>query len=145
MAARDRIRVFLDSNVIFSGLYSGQGPPGAVLEQAVEGRFSMIVSRQVLDEVVRTVSGRLPEALPSLRELLVNMPLEVCGDPDPSAVEAWSQLVGADDAPIAAAASAAEVDFLVSGDSHFLEAAAAAERKGLRIVSPTAFIAQIQT
>jgi predicted nucleic acid-binding protein len=141
MAEKTNVRVFLDSNVIFSGLYSGGGPPGAVLEQAVEGRFSMVISRQVLDEVVRTIAAKLPAALPVLQELLVNMPLEVCDDPDASAVEVWSKVVGAGDAPIAAAASAAEVDFLVSGDSHFLKAGAAAKKKGLRIVSPSAFVA----
>ena len=141
MAGKAKTRAFLDSNVIFSGLYSGKGPPGAVLEQAVEGRFSMVTSRQVLYEVVRTISGKLPGALSSLQTLLLNMPLEVCEDPDPSVVEAWSKIVGADDAPIAAAASIAEVDFLVSGDSHFLKAMAAAEKRGLRIVSPSEFLA----
>ena len=141
MAEKDKTRVFLDSNVILSGLYSGDGPPGAILEQAVEGGFVPVISRQVLDEVVRTIAAKLPAALPVLHTLLLSMPLEVCDDPDPSAVKAWAKITGADDAPIAAAASAAEVDFLVSGDSHFLAARDAAAKKGLRIVSPSGFAA----
>jgi len=140
MVGKDKTRVFLDSNVIFSGLYSGNGPPGAILERAVEGDFTLVLSRQVLDEVVRTFAAKLPAALPALNTLLLSMPLEVCEDPVPSAVKAWTKITGADDAPIAAAASAAEVDFLISGDSHFLEAAAAAAKKGLRIVSPSDFM-----
>lgn len=140
MAEGAKTRVFLDSNVIFSGLYSGEGPPGDVLEQAVEGRFSKVISRQILDEVVRTVAMKLPAALPALHTLLLGVALEVCGDPDPTAVAAWAKITGADDAPIAAAAAIAEVDFFVSGDSHFLKAAAAAEKKGLRIISPADFL-----
>jgi len=140
MAEKARTRVFVDSNVIFSGLYSGKGPPGAVLERAVEGRFTMVISRQVLDEVVRVIAVKLQDALPALRVLLLNMPLEVCEDPDAPLVEAWAKIVGADDAPIAAAASAAEVDLLVSGDNHFLKVRAAAEKKGLRIISPSEFL-----
>lgn len=143
MAGKAELRAFVDSNVIFSGLYSGDGPPGAVLELAVEGSFSMVVSRQVLDEVVRTVAAKLPAALPSLRTLLLNMPLEVCEDPEPPLVEAWSKVVGADDAPIAAAARAAEVDLLVSGDGHFLKAAASARKRGLKIISPSDFLAHL--
>ncbi len=138
---RAKLRAFVDSNVIFSGLYSGQGPPGEVLERAVEGGFFMVISRQVMDEVVRTIHDKLPAALPSLYALLSGMRLEVCGDPDPALVEAWAEVVGVDDAPIAAAAVAAGVDLFVSGDSHFLNAATAAEKRGLRIVSPSAFLA----
>jgi putative PIN family toxin of toxin-antitoxin system len=141
MTEKAKPRVFLDSNVIFSGLYSREGPPGAVLEQAVEGRFSAVISRQVLDEVVRTIAAKLPVALPSLQTLLLNMPLEVCEDPNLRVMEEWSKIVGADDAPIAAAARAAGVDVLVSGDGHFLKAGAAAEKRGLRIVSPSEFLA----
>ena len=140
MAGKAEVRAFVDSNVIFSGLHSGQGAPAAMLEQAVEGKFTMVISRQVLDEVVRTLAAKLPAALPALHTLFSNMPLEVCEDPAPSLVEEWSGVVGADDAPIAAAASAAEVDLLVSGDSHFLKAAKEALKKGLRIVSPAGFI-----
>ncbi|NPV60803.1 MAG: PIN domain-containing protein [Actinobacteria bacterium] len=134
-----KIRAFLDSNVIFSGLRSDDGPPGAVIERAAGGGFSPVVSRQVLEEVVRVVAAKLPDGLPSLHALLLNMPLEVCEDPDPEAVAAWVRIVGKDDAPIAAAASAAEVDCLVSGDGHFLKARDAAAKKGLRIVSPSEF------
>jgi predicted nucleic acid-binding protein len=144
MAVKAKLRVFVDSNVIFYGLYSAKGPPGIVLEQAAEGRFTMVISRQVLDEVVRTILNKLPGALPSLQALFLNMPLEVCEDPDALLVEAWSKIMGMDDAPIAAAASAAEVDLLVSGDNHFLKAGAAAEKRGLRIVLPSAFLADFR-
>jgi len=132
----DKLRAFLDSNVIFSGLYSGGGAPGLVLQRAAEGRFMTVLSRQVLDEVVSTIAEKLPGVMHALHAFLENIPLEVCPDLDHRSIEEWAGIVGEDDAPIAAAACAAEVDFLVSGDGHFLKARTASAEKGLRIVSP---------
>jgi predicted nucleic acid-binding protein len=140
MAGKAKPRVFLDSNVVFAGLYSGEGAPGAILEHGAEGKFSLVISRQVLDELVRTIAAKLPGALPALHTFLLSTPLEVCEEPAPRDVKTWSQLVGEDDAPIAAAAAIAEVDFLVSGDRHLLKAEAAARKRGLRIISPSAFL-----
>ncbi|MBC7248603.1 MAG: PIN domain-containing protein [Actinobacteria bacterium] len=134
------VRAFLDSNVFFSGFYSRKGAPGKILEEAAGGSFRVVVSRQVLDEVVRTLAEKLPGALPFLNAFLVNIPLEVCTDPGPGEVGAWEKVVGRDDAPIAAAAHAADVDLLVSGDRHFLEARSRAAGKGLRITSPAGFL-----
>lgn len=142
--AREKPRAFLDSNVFFSGLYSREGAPGRILEAAADGRFSPIVSRQVLDELVRVIGQKLPEALPLLREYLENLSLEVCADPSPAEVEKWVNVVGGYDAPIAAAAREAEADFLVSGDSHFLKAVDRARARGLLIVSPADFLHAIR-
>jgi len=54
-----------------------------MLEHFIEGRLRMVVSQQVLDEVIRATKAKLPEALPALRNLLVNAPPEVWKDPAP--------------------------------------------------------------
>ena len=56
-------RVFLDSNVLFSGFHSPTGPPGIILRCFVEGKLVVVVSKQILQEVVRTLRKKLPEAL----------------------------------------------------------------------------------
>jgi len=66
-----RPRVFLDSNVLFSGLHSARGAPGIILDHFAKGAVIMVVSPLVLEEVVRTIKSKLPEALPSLYTLLV--------------------------------------------------------------------------
>jgi predicted nucleic acid-binding protein len=55
-------RVFLDSNVIFSGLYSPKGAPGIIPEHFIKGDISVVVSQQVLEEIIRTVKEKLPDA-----------------------------------------------------------------------------------
>ncbi|MDI6873296.1 PIN domain-containing protein [Candidatus Solincola sp.] len=139
-AERGKSRAFLEGNVFFSGLHSRDEAPGRILEAAAAGKFRPVVSRQVPDGVVRVIGQKLPEALPLLREYLENVPLEVCMDLHPAEVEEWVDVVGGDDAPIAAAAREAEVDFLVSGDRHFLEAKSRAGKRGLSILSPSDFL-----
>ncbi len=79
--ARAKIRAFLDTNVIFSGLYSAKGAPEAIIDYYAQGYFTTVVSRQMLDELIGTLKDKLPEALPTLRSLLVNMSPEVVADP----------------------------------------------------------------
>ena len=55
-----KLRVFLDSNVIFSGIYSSKGAPAVILESFIEGRLMVVVSQQVMDEVIRTIKNMRP-------------------------------------------------------------------------------------
>lgn len=135
-----KLRVFLDSNVIFLGIYSSRGAPAVILERFVEGRLMIVVSQQVLDEVIRTIKEKLPGALPALRKLLVNAPSEIRKDPIPEEVKRWSGLLDIGDAAILAAAVAAQPDYFVTGDRRFVENPEIAEKAGLQIVTPAQFI-----
>ncbi|MBN1191077.1 MAG: putative toxin-antitoxin system toxin component, PIN family [Dehalococcoidales bacterium] len=137
---KPELRVFLDTNVIFSGLYSSQGAPGAILKYFVEGRISLVVSQQVLEEVIRTIKEKLPEALPALKRLLVNAPPEVGADPSSEAIQHWTKELHSANAAILAAAIAAKPDYFVTGDNHFLENQAIKKNAGLNIVTPTQFL-----
>ncbi|MDD4984944.1 MAG: putative toxin-antitoxin system toxin component, PIN family [Dehalococcoidales bacterium] len=137
---KPKLRVFLDTNVIFSGLYSSQGAPGAILKYFVEGRISIVVSQQVLEEVIRTIKEKLPEALPALKRLLVNAPPEVGADPSPEAIQRWAREIHPADAAILAAAITAKADYFITGDNHFLENQAIKEKAGLNIVTPSQFM-----
>ena len=133
-------RVFLDSNVIFSGLYSSRGAPAVILERFVDGSLMIVVSQQVLDEVIRTIKEKLPEAISALRKLLVNTPPEIWKDPAPEEVKRCSGLLDVGDAAILAAAIAAQPDYFVTGDRHFTENPEIAEKAGVYIVTPAQFI-----
>ncbi|MDD5701330.1 MAG: putative toxin-antitoxin system toxin component, PIN family [Dehalococcoidales bacterium] len=133
-------RVFLDTNVIFSGIYSSQGAPGAILKHFVEGRISVVVSQQVLEEVIRTIKEKLPEALPALKRLLVNAPPEVGAAPSPEAIQRWTNEIHPDDAIILSTAIAVKPDYFITGDSHFLENQTIRDRAGLDIMTPAQFL-----
>lgn len=140
MTPKPKPRVFLDSNVIFSGLYSPQGAPGIILEHFIEGVISVVVSQQALEEVIRTIKEKLPEALPALKKLLVSSPPEVGAAPTPEEVKHQAKKLHLADAAILAAAAAAQPDYFVTGDKHFLENPGIAQDTGLHIVTTSQFL-----
>lgn len=133
-------RVFLDSNVIFSGLHSPGGAPGAVLKLMLDRKIKVVISRQILEEVVRTFKKKLPGALPALSRFFLNSPLEVVGDPSPDEVLRWTETLKEGDASIFAAAVVANPDFFVTGDRHFLDNPQLKRKSRLVICSPAQFL-----
>lgn len=140
MPPEPRLRVFLDSNVIFSALYSSQGPAGIILEHFINGKLTVVISQQVLDEVIQALKEKLPEALPAFRKLLISRPPEIIKNQSPAEVTTWVTIIHPEDAAILAAAIAAQPDYLVTGDKHFLQKPDIARKAGLRIVTPAQFL-----
>ncbi|MBI2917819.1 MAG: putative toxin-antitoxin system toxin component, PIN family [Chloroflexi bacterium] len=140
MAAKPRPRVFLDSNVIFSGLNSPAGPPGKILQLFTDSELTVVVSQYVVDEVVRNVNEKLPWAIPELRAILDSTESEMIESMLPAEVAHWRPYLRLGDATILAAAMAARPDYFVTGDRHFLDNPTLARESGLRIVSPAQFV-----
>jgi putative PIN family toxin of toxin-antitoxin system len=133
-------RVFLDANVIFSGLYSSHGTPGTILKYLVEGRIKAVISQQVLEEVIRNIKEKLPEALPVLKGLLENVPLEIVADPSLEEISCWVNLIHPADAAILAAAIVAKPDYFLTGDNHFLGNPELINKSTLKIVTTANFL-----
>ena len=134
------LRVFLDTNVIFSALYSTRGAPGRVLEYCIEGRCHIVISCQVLDELIRTIKMKFPRVLPALKKLLESIPLEITADPTPEEIHRWIKQIQPADAAILAAAMTAKVDYFVTGDNHFLSNSSLINKAGLNIITPAQLV-----
>ncbi len=91
---------------------------------------------------MRTINEKLPAALPALRKLLINTPPEIVKDPTPKETTYWTKVIDAEDAPILAAAVAAQPDYLITGDKHFFDNPGISEKSGLHIVTPADFLEQ---
>jgi len=137
------IRVVLDANVLISGLISGNGIPGEILDAWMKGRFQLFVSPQIMKEVRRVllyprIAERLETGdaellikhLGSLAKLVTGSePLNVLIR-DPS------------DNIYLSCAVEAKCNFLVTGNlNHFEEAGL--EFMGVRIVNPRQFFESI--
>ncbi len=140
MSPRSKPRAFLDSNVIFSGLYSSRGAPAIILEHFIRGKISVVISQQVLEEVIRTVKEKIPDTLPALRRLLISSSLEVVTDPESGEIERLTSSLSIGDAAIIGTAIAAKPDYFVTGDNHFLRNTGLFEGTGLHIVTPAQFL-----
>lgn len=144
MPQKNRLRVFLDSNVIFSGLYHSGGTLGLILKHCVEGKFTAVICPLVLEEVIRTIKGKLPASVQDLRRLTVSIPWEMVKDPSPQRVAEWSGVIHIEDAVILAAAVDSKLDVLVTGDKDFFSNTDIAGKSGLRIATPARFLKMLE-
>jgi putative PIN family toxin of toxin-antitoxin system len=144
MVLRAKLRIFLDTNVIFSGFYSDRGVPAAILGHHIRGDIRMVVSQQVLDEVIQILKEKFPNGLPTLKRLLLNASPEIVSDPRPEQIRRWIKELSVGDAAILAAAIQANPDYFVTGDKHFLKNPGLAEKARLQIIPPSGMVRIIE-
>jgi putative PIN family toxin of toxin-antitoxin system len=129
------IRIVLDTNVLISALLFG-GNPQTVLEKAIMGQISLVLSREILNEFEDVLCGKKFAYHPEIARNIVRE------------LEAVSELVfptrkisavKADpyDNLILECAVKAGVDYVVSGDNHLLELR---RFEGILILSPAEFL-----
>jgi uncharacterized protein len=113
------VRLFLDANILFSAAYRDASPALLLFALAAAGRCQVVTSAFAWDEAQRNIALKCPQRLATLEALAGQ--LEYAPVPDTSAIADAAQRGLPDkDAPILAAADAAEVDILVTGDrTHF--------------------------
>lgn len=138
--APDNPRVFLDTNVILSGLYSAKGAPNVILSAFIRDEITVVISRQVLEELVRNVNLKLPSVLPALKAMLVNAPPEITADPSLEEINQWDGKLALGDAAVLAAAVSAKVDYFITGDNHFLASHDVRKKAGIDIITPAQFL-----
>jgi len=93
--ASARPRPLVDTNVLFSGLYRSGSAAGTILQRHAEGRLSIVISHQVLEELVGAVRAKKPDLLPLLQTFLVNAPPELAADPQPAEVGRMESFINA--------------------------------------------------
>lgn len=134
------MRAVLDPNVLIAALISPKGSPARVLLAWRSGRFELLVSTLVLDELERAL------AYPKLRRrvssddakaALAWLRQDATIRPDPSGEPPVHAVDPGDDYLIALAA--AEKALLVSGDDHLLRLAGS-----IPVQTPAAFLANLE-
>ena len=110
------MKVFLDSNVLFSAAL-GSEPFQLLWEVAHAGKVQLVTSAFCHTEAIDNLQHKRPDALPRYTKLMAI----VSEVPEGQARLEWArELVPNKDAPVLAAAVAAGVDVLVTGDlKHF--------------------------
>lgn len=124
-AAGPGVRLFLDANIIVSGI-AFSGAESDLLLLAEQGVYEAVTSEYVMAQVERVLLGKLRLSEPLVRTAMAALPVRVVGEPEAGLVEqAETVLRDPTDAPVLAAALNADVDGLVTGDRdlHDLEGA----------------------
>jgi putative PIN family toxin of toxin-antitoxin system len=141
------VRVVLDNNILVSALLSPLGAPAQILAAYRAGRFGLVTSEAVLDELAEVLGrakfrdrGITPTQAAALLDILrrgaerveIAGTLQVCRDPkDDKFVE--TALIG-------------QVDVLVTGDKHLHEAPVVAQLTAaeIEVVRPADFVRALQ-
>jgi len=137
------LRVVFDSNVIVSAILSKKSTPGRILEMAIQGKFLLVMSPYIWDEMERAFQYQRivkvlkqkdipPAEIKAFLSILKDISLTVAGS---VAVEAVKD--DPLDNPIVACAVEGEADFIVSGDHHLTDLGA---YRHIRIVNPAIFL-----
>jgi putative PIN family toxin of toxin-antitoxin system len=117
MPAR-KLRVFLDSNVFISGLFSEKGAPRLILDILSLGLppLTAVTGAYNIAEVERNLRAKLPEALPVFRSILSALKMKIIPIPSARDLEPWTGTTADKDLPVLVSAIQAKADVLVTGD-----------------------------
>jgi len=142
---RKVVRVFLDSNVILSGLLSERGAPRILLDLlSLKLAFLMgSTGRYNLIEIERNLKKKMPALFPLFKNYLPKLNLKVIPLPRPEDVRGFSGKIAEKDAPVLVSAIQSKADFLVTGDKQHFGKMKGIGEYPLQIVTPSEFIDSI--
>jgi predicted nucleic acid-binding protein len=140
--AKRIVRVFLDSNVILSGLLSDKGAPRIILDLLSLGLPFLIGStgRYNLIEIERNLGKKMPDIFSVYRRYLPMLNLRIIPLPRPEEIRDFSWHITGKDVPVLVSAIKSKSDFLVTGDKQHFEKLKAQGKYSFRIVTPSEFL-----
>jgi len=140
--ARRRFKVFLDSNVIISGLFSDKGAPRIILDLLCLG-FPFLIGatgQYNLTEIKRNITKKMPEVFPLYKEYLPKLNFEIVPLPPSKDIRRLFGQVSDKDMPVLASAIMWDTDFLVTGDKKDFAKLKSGNKYHFRILSPSEFL-----
>ena len=139
------VRVFLDSNVILSGLLSERGAPRIILDLlslrlpfliGLTGRYNLI-------EIERNLKNKMPSLLFLYKAYLPKLNLKVIPLPRPEDIRDFSGQIAEKDIPVLISAIRSKADFLVTGDKQHFGKMKELDKYPFHVVTPSEFIDSI--
>lgn len=138
-------KVFLDTNVIISGLLTEDGYPRIILDllslnlpslKGVTGEFNIL-------ELKRNIKKKFPALGKPFMEALDRLNLEIVRFPGVKEVGRLKEVIVFKDAPVLASAMGSGCAYLITGDKHFRTSKVKKATSPLKIVSPAEFVEKV--
>jgi uncharacterized protein len=139
------VRVFLDSNVILSGLLSERGAPRIILD-LLSLRLPFLIGstgRYNLIEIERNLKNKMPGLLSLYKSYLPKLNLKVIPLPRPEDVRDFSGQITEKDIPVLIPAIRSKADFLVTGDKQHFGKMKELDKYPFHVLTPSEFIDSI--
>jgi putative PIN family toxin of toxin-antitoxin system len=134
-----RIRAVVDTNVLVSGLMSESGPPSEIVDAWLEGRYTLITSPYMVEELVHVLSyPRIRDRLRLERDELQAIVIALLAQAEVTPGQLPLADVTRDPRDDAVVACAIEggAEVIVSGDQDLL---ALGTYRGIEVVTPRRF------
>lgn len=143
--AKKASRIFLDSNVVLSGLFSERGAPRIILDiLSLKLPFIVGVTGQYnLLEIERNIARKLPAALPLYKVYYKKMNLEIIPVPSDEEMKRFAGAIARKDIPVLVSAVKGKADFLVTGDKKDFERLKIKSDFDFKIVGPSEFVEDV--
>ena len=117
-----RKRIMLDTNILFSAMYSFDGKPFAAFSKASEMPYRLVLCDQIVDELRRNFNRKFPSKISVVERFLSIAQYDlITVTSEDEAVSDEEGIRDVSDRPILRAARKARVDVFVTGDKDFLE------------------------
>jgi uncharacterized protein len=139
------VRVFLDSNVILSGLLSERGAPRIILDLlslrlpfliGLTGRYNLI-------EIERNLKKKMPSLLSLYKAYLPKLNLKVIALPRPEDIRDFSGQIAEKDIPVLISAIRSKADFLLTGDKQHFGKMKELDKYPFHVVTPSEILDSI--
>jgi putative PIN family toxin of toxin-antitoxin system len=140
--ARKPVKIFLDSNVIISGIFSDKGSPRIILDilcldfpfiVGATGKYNII-------EIERNLKRKMPRAFSVYQEYFPNLNLEIISLPTKKEIEANLEHTSDKDVPVLVSAIKGKADFLITGDKKDFSKLKLRNDLDLKILNPSEFL-----
>jgi putative PIN family toxin of toxin-antitoxin system len=134
------VRAVLDTNVLVSGLVAEQGPPRQVLDAWLEGRYTLVTSLYLVEELTHVLAyPRIAERLRLDEEEVEAILVALLSQAEVTSGQLRLPGVTRDpkDDAVVACAKEGEADYIVSGDQDLL---VLGECEGIQVVTPRQFV-----
>jgi len=139
---KKRVKVFLDSNVIISGLFSDKGSPRIILDllclnlpvlAGATGQYNII-------EIERNLAKKMPDVLPVYKKYLQMLNLEVIPLPSSKDIKKLNGHISDKDIPVLASVIISNADYFVTGDKKDFSGSELRGKYSFKILSPAEFL-----
>jgi predicted nucleic acid-binding protein len=139
------LRIFLDSNIILSGLLSDKGAPRIILDLLSIGLPFLIglTGRYNLVEIERNLKRKMPRIVSVYKVYLPKLNLKIIPLPRKEELREYFGKIADKDIPVLVSAIRGKADFLVTGDKQHFERLKGAGKYPLKIITPSEFIDSI--
>ena len=139
------VRVFLDSNVILSGLLSDKGAPRILLDLlSIEPPFlTGFTGRYNLTELERNIKNKMPWILSVYKEYFPKLNLKIIPLPPKEELREYSGKIADKDIPVLVSAIRSKADFLLTGDKQHFGKMKELDKYPFHVVTPSEFIDSI--